>query len=166
MANMNINITGLDSITQAINNLAQALGRGGVSASFTEAGSISQAPPVTNLQPAATSDLGGIPVQQPGVVPVAGQVAAQPGMAYQPQGINYQQPVPGQIPGGGIPTTATPQSYTQDQIAVALTGLIDQGRRDLVMQILGQFGAVSLMQVPADRYPELVTQLRGVGANI
>ena len=27
MANMNINITGLDTIAQAINNLAQALGK-------------------------------------------------------------------------------------------------------------------------------------------
>ena len=36
MANMNINITGLDTIAQAINNLAQALGKGGVTASFSE----------------------------------------------------------------------------------------------------------------------------------
>lgn len=166
MANMNINITGLETIAQAINNLAQALGKGGVSASFTEAGGVSQAPPVTNFQPAATPNQGGIPVQQPGGLPVAGQAAAQPGMAYQQPGLNYQQPIPGQVPGGGIPTTATPQSYTQDQIAVALTGLIDQGKRDAVMQILGQFGAMSLMQVPAERYPELATQLRGAGANI
>lgn len=166
MASMNINITGLDAIAQAINNLAQALGKGGVSASFTEAGGISQAPPVTNFQPAATPNQGSIPVQQPGGLPVAGQAAAQSGMAYQQPGLNYQQPVPGQIPGGGIPTTATPQSYTQDQIAVALTGLIDQGKRDVVMQILSQFGAMSLMQVPAERYPDLVTQLRGAGANI
>ena len=34
MANMNINITGLDTIAQAINNLAQALGKGGVTASL------------------------------------------------------------------------------------------------------------------------------------
>lgn len=110
MANMNINITGLDTIAQAINNLAQALGKGGV--------------------------------------------------------MQYQQPFTGQAGQGALPTTATTQSYTQDQIAIALTGLIDQGKRDYVMQILGQFGAMSLMQVPVERYPELVTQLRGAGANI
>ena len=42
MANMNINITGLDTIAQAINNLAQALGKGGVTASFSESTARSQ----------------------------------------------------------------------------------------------------------------------------
>ena len=80
--------------------------------------------------------------------------------------MQYQQPFTGPAGQGALPTTATTQSYTQDQIAIALTGLIDQGKRDYVMQILGQFGAMSLMQVPVERYPELVTQLRGAGANI
>lgn len=152
MANMNINITGLDTIAQAINNLAQALGKGGVTDSFSEstpAGlqSTQMAGNYQNPGPAASGP------QQSGL---PGTATGQPGM------MQYTGPA-GQ---GALPTTATTQSYTQDQIAIALTGLIDQGKRDYVMQILGQFGAMSLMQVPVERYPELVTQLRGAGANI
>ena len=70
-------------------------------------------------------------------------------------------PLPGQIP-----TTAAPQGYSQDQIAVAMTGLVDQGKQPQVMQILAQFGAASLMQVPKEQYPALATQLRMLGANL
>lgn len=65
-----------------------------------------------------------------------------------------------------VPTTAVAQEYTQDQVAVALTGLIDSGRRETVMQILGAFGVQALTQIPKERYPELVLKLREAGANI
>lgn len=159
MANMNINITGLDTIAQAINNLAQALGKGGVTASFSES---------TPAGPQSTQMAGNY--QNPGPVTSGPQQSGLPGTgtaaAGQPGMMQYQQPFTGQAGQGALPTTATTQSYTQDQIAIALTGLIDQGKRDYVTQILGQFGAMSLMQVPVERYPELVTQLRGAGANI
>ena len=156
MANMNINITGLDTIAQAINNLAQALGKGGVTASFSES---------TPAGPQSTQMAGNY--QNPGPAASGPQQSGIPGAATgQPGVMQYQQPFTGQAGQGALPTTATTQSYTQDQIAIALTGLIDQGKRDYVTQILGQFGAMSLMQVPVERYPELVTQLRGAGANI
>ena len=66
----------------------------------------------------------------------------------------------------GIPTTAVPQDYTQDQMAVAFTGLIDTGRRDAVTRILGDFGVQALTQIPKERYPELALKLREAGANI
>lgn len=66
----------------------------------------------------------------------------------------------------GIPTTAVPQEYTQDQMAVAFTGLIDTGRGDAVHRILGDFGVQALIQIPKERYPELALKLREAGANI
>jgi hypothetical protein len=47
-----------------------------------------------------------------------------------------------------------------------MTGLVDQGKQTQVMQILAQFGASSLMQVPKGQYPALATQLRMLGANL
>lgn len=70
------------------------------------------------------------------------------------------------VPVQKVPTTAVAQEYTQDQVAVALTGLIDSGRRETVTQILGLFGVQALTQIPKERYPELVLKLREVGANI
>ena len=65
---------------------------------------------------------------------------------------------------GPVPTTAVPLTYTQDQIAVAMTGLVDQGKQPQVMQVLAQFGAASLMQVPKEQYQALAAQLRVLGA--
>lgn len=109
--------------------------------------------------------------------PVAPQMPAQPTMPYQQPVPNAspatpQQPVPAQnsTPNnqimGGLPTSATPQSYTQDQIAVAMTGLVDRGMQPQVMAILSAVGCQTLLQVPKERYPELVTKLREAGAAI
>lgn len=122
------------------------------------------------------------PAGQPAAVPVqqsvpqttqtyTGQPAPQMPQTYSGQ-IAQQTQLPVQAMTGapvqpqGVPTTAVPQEYTQDQVAVALTGLIDMGRRDLVTQILGMFGAQALTQIPKERYPELVLKLREAGANI
>lgn len=110
------------------------------------------------------------PLQQPAQMPqfqhlqVPQQfgVTNQPANAVQPiaqaQQLQIQQPV--------VPTSHTAQSYTQDQLAVAMTALCDSGKLDAVMGILAQFGAETLMQVPKEQYSALATMLRGAGANI
>ena len=159
-----VNISGLEPITEALNRLAQAMGSGGISAGVRTG--IASGIPVP--QPAAAGGMmpgggagfpgsapstggpqAGLPVSQPG------SVNPQPGQAAGPS------PMPGQVP-----TTAVPQGYSQDQIAVAMTGLVDQGKQPQVMQALAQFGAASLMQVPKEQYPALATQLRMLGANL
>ena len=82
MANMNINITGLDTIAQAINNLAQALGKGGVTASFSES---------TPAGPQSTQMAGNY--QNPGPAASGPQQSGVPGAATgQPGVMQYQQP--------------------------------------------------------------------------
>lgn len=86
MANMNINITGLDTIAQAINNLAQALGKGGVTASFSES---------TPAGPQSTQMAGNY--QNPGPAASGPQQSGVPGAATgQPGVMQYQQPFTGQ----------------------------------------------------------------------
>ncbi len=86
-------------------------------------------------------------------------------------GFNLQDsrlPFGGTVPGStSMPTSVpAPQGYTQDQIAVAMTGLVDQGKMAQITQVLAQFGASSLMQVPKEQYGALATQLRMLGAAI
>lgn len=85
MANMNINITGLDTIAQAINNLAQALGKGGVTAYFSEP---------TPAGPQSTQMAGNY--QNPGPAASGPQQSGLPGATTgQPGMMQYQQPFTG-----------------------------------------------------------------------
>lgn len=108
---------------------------------------------------APASILAQAPVQQPVSQAYSSQIAQQTQLPV--------HAITGTVPSGsGLPTTAVAQEYTQDQVAIALTGLIDTGRRETVAQILGMFGVQALTQLPKDRYPELVLKLREAGANI
>lgn len=167
-------VPGLEGLTTALNNLANALG-----------GKNKEAQVVTQQDTT--------PVQQNSVAQPIQQQSAQ--LYQQPvqQNSNYQQPpyqaqpqyqmqqnqqqfVPAtqpiqqapiqQAPVQNLPTSHTAQSFSQDQIAVAMTAMMDAGKGDAVFGILKQFGADTLMQVPKDQYATLATMLRGAGANI
>ena len=105
------------------------------------------------------------PIQQApqgGQVPVslpAGMGAQWQGGAAQPGGM-VQQP-PG---AGAVPTTATAQQYTFDQLAVATANLSGSGKD--VFAILGRFGINMLMELPRERYGEFAAALREAGAVI
>lgn len=181
---VSINISGLEGIAEAIQNLARAIGTSGVTASLTyketAASSAQQAAPGT----VATPQLPAGSVQQPAPASPSNPASAVPGSypagvptaPVQPQGAPANMPggpfppagAPAPMPpmSGPVPTTASAPAYTQDQIAVAMTGLVDQGKQPQVMQVLSQFGAGSLMQVPKEQYGALATQLRMLGANL
>lgn len=161
-----VNINGLEAVTEAVNSLARALGSSGVAAALADrAGSGSPGAQQAPVQvPAAVPPqipAGGYPGTVPvSPMPQAGQPAGQGMPGFQAQS--------GTVPpaAGQVPVTAVPQAYTQDQMAVAMTGLVDQGKQPQVMQVLAGFGASSLVQVPKEQYPALATQLRMLGANL
>lgn len=183
---LSVNISGLDQITEALNNLALALGAHGVTAIIKDGAAngqrMPQQTPQTGLPagvPGASTGLavaqtplfaqgplstqGSLPTQTP---PPTQGTAAQNGWTggvSQVSGTGAGGLTPA---AGPLPTTASPQAYTQDQIAVAMTGLVDQGKQPQVMQVLAQFGAASLMQVPKEQYPALAAQMRALGAAI
>lgn len=102
-------------------------------------------PPVqTVAQPAPAS-----PVQQ---TPVT-QSPAQPA--------SVQQPAP-----QPLPTTAVAQEYTQDQISVAMAGLVSQGKQPEIMALIQGFGVNSLVELPKEQYGALAVKLREMGAQI
>lgn len=159
-----IKIQGLDGLANAINNLAAAIT--GEKAEHTASQNIPVQQNLNSVTPQNTpiQQTAQIPAGQPVQTrqPVNQQIPAQVPVNQQPVNTqpvqNYQQTA--------VPTTAIVQEYTQDQLAVAMTGLMDMGKQQQLMEILQSFGAQSLMQIPKERYAELATVLRGAGANI
>jgi len=72
-----------------------------------------------------------------------------------------QQPAPQQ---SAVPTSVA--TYSMDQLAVAATQLVDQGKRDALLQLLSSFGAQALTQLPQEQYGAFATKLRELGAQI
>lgn len=89
-----------------------------------------------------------VPLQQ-GMVPVQ-QPAA-------PQQSQYQQQVP---------TTATVQGYTLEQLQVAAAGLAGSGRMPQLTGVLQQFGIQAMTELAQERYNDFALALRGAGAQI
>ena len=146
MLEITIHVTGLEKLADAI------IGRSGMThpAAVPAATAGLSAPTVPPQGAPVTSGA----AQAVPVAPTSAPVITQP-MAGAPM----------QMP-GPVPISAVPQEYTQDQIAVAMTGLSDQGRGAELVNILARFGVSSLVQVPKERYPELVLILREAGAAI
>lgn len=160
---ININIKGLEKLEPYVEKIAAILldaTKGGTQVTQGVAVQTNQtqmAEPVAPQIPAPPT----MPYPQASV-----QNAAPTAPAPQPQPIPAQNAAQQNPTTGGLPTSTTPQSYTQDQIAVAMTGLVDRGMQPQVMAILSAMGCQTLLQVPKERYPELVTKLREAGAAI
>lgn len=63
-----------------------------------------------------------------------------------------------------VPTSA-PQ-YTLEMIATAGSALIDAGKMDQLMQLLGKFGVTSLTELAPESYGAVANELRALGASV
>lgn len=77
-----------------------------------------------------------------------------------------QAPVQPAPQSGVVPTAAVTTTYTMEQLAVAMTGLIDAGKTQQVQSIMSSFGVQTLMEVPQERYGELAGKMKECGAVI
>ena len=60
----------------------------------------------------------------------------------------------------------TPIAYTTEQLALAASQLIDAGKRDGLVALLGKFGVQALTDLPSEQYGYFATELRQMGANL
>lgn len=113
-----------------------------------------QAPvnPMISAQP-ATNQIS-VPVMTAQAVP---SQRAVPGAKNAPQ--------PAVTPSNPAPVAAAP-AYTMDDLARAASALMDAGKQQQLVGLLGQFGVQALTQLPKERYGEFATALRGLGARI
>lgn len=171
MSKLEITIGGLEGITAAVIMLAEAISSKNSTGTTIPGGSVAGAPmqptpqpPVQQQAPIQQAPIQQAPVQQQAPMQQAPVQQATP-IQQAPQA-PVQQQAPMQQPSSAVPTTAVPQAYSQEQLAVAATGLVDQGKMQVVTGIMQVFGAQSLMQIPPERYPEVALKLREAGANI
>ena len=144
-----VNVTGLDNLANAIFALAKAAGncKEGTQVNATKVAPVVQQTvvPTETVAPAATTVPSTPPVQPVPAAPVAQNAASA---------VN---PVP--------TATATP-TYTMEQLAVAATGLIDAGKMQDVQNTLAALGAQTLMDLPQEKYGEIASAIKAIGAVI
>ena len=103
-------------------------------------------------------------VQAPPVAPVAQPTPVAPVV---PTSVSVPTtPEPTQAP----PTPAVPvapvKEYTLEEIQVALQPLMDAGRTNEIVGLMQKYKVACLPELPKDQFPNLVVDLRNMGARI
>ena len=103
-------------------------------------------------------------VQAPPVAPVAQPTPVAPVV---PTSVSVPTtPEPPQAP----PTPAVPvapvKEYTLEEIQVALQPLMDAGRTNEIVGLMQKYKVASLPELQKDQFPNLVVDLRNMGARI
>ncbi len=103
-------------------------------------------------------------VQAPPVAPVTQPTTVAPVV---PTSVSVPTtPEPPQAP----PTPAVPvapvKEYTLEEIQVALQPLMDAGRTNEIVGLMQKYKVASLPELPKDQFPNLVVDLRNMGARI
>lgn len=113
-------------------------------------------PPTAPVVPATVQAPPVAPVTQP--TPVAPVVPTSVSVPTTPE--------PQQVP----PTPAVPvapvKEYTLEEIQVALQPLMDAGRTNEIVGLMQKYKVASLPELPKDQFPNLVVDLRNMGARI
>lgn len=155
MLDLKIKIEADDAVVTAINNLAEVLGKLGAEKTNTPAADagVSKAPaPVIPLHTTVTEAASA--VAEAYTAPV---VPVTPPATQAPAALPVQE-------APAIPTAA-PQ-YTLEMISAAGSALIDAGKMEQLLTLLGKYGVDNLTALKPDQYGAMATDLRALGARI
>ena len=147
-----ITLTLDDKSIEAINRLISALEK-------VNPTSVAPVQPIAQVTPAAASTQPVVSTAAP--VPTAQAPVQQP-IAQTPVAqsvVEVQQ-------SAAIPTSHVAQSYTVEQLQMAMAPLVDAGKMEEIRGLLNSFGVPSIMDLQPDQYGALATALRGMGAQI
>lgn len=72
---------------------------------------------------------------------------------------------PGNTPAPAVPVTGAP-AYTLDRISRAGASLVDAGKMQQLVELLGRYGVQAVTQLKPEQYGAFATELRGLGAQI
>lgn len=113
-------------------------------------------PPTAPVVPATVQAPPVAPVAQPATVaPVVPTSVSVPTTPEPPQA----QPTP------AVPV-APVKEYTLEEIQVALQPLMDAGRTNEIVGLMQKYKVASLPELPKDQFPNLVVDIRNMGARI
>ena len=168
MLEMKITITAAD-LAAAINNLAAALEGKALRPTAKEGAPVGSAPVAQPETPTVPVNPTTAPVAPPAQVitgmpthTIAPSAPSTPSVT--PAVTPAAMPTANAVPTGTVPTAA-PQ-YTIDMLATAGSSLIDAGKMDQLMGLLGKFGVASLTEIKPENYGAVATELRALGAQI
>lgn len=103
-------------------------------------------------------------VQAPPVAPVAQPTPVAPAV---PTSVSVPTtPEPQQVPVTPAVPVAPVKEYTLEEIQVALQPLMDAGRTNEIVGLMQKYKVASLPELPKDQFPNLVVDLRNMGARI
>lgn len=103
-------------------------------------------------------------VQAPPVAPVAQPTTVAPVV---PTSVSVPTtPEPTQAPPAPAVPVAPVKEYTLEEIQVALQPLMDAGRTNEIVGLMQKYKVASLPELPKDQFPNLVVDLRNMGARI
>lgn len=103
-------------------------------------------------------------VQAPQVAPVAQPTTVAPVV---PTSVSVPTtPEPQQAPPAPAVPVAPVKEYTLEEIQVALQPLMDAGRTNEIVGLMQKYKVASLPELPKDQFPNLVVDLRNMGARI
>lgn len=146
MLEIKVQLSATDDLIAAVRNLAAALDG-------------------ENLKPAAKAgaSAASAPIAQP-ATPVT-PVNPTPAQVTQPTATPATMPTIAETTAAPAVPTSAPQ-YTLDMIATAGSALIDAGKMDQLMGLLGKFGVASLTELAPESYGAVANELRALGAAI
>lgn len=167
MLEMKITITAPD-LAAAIVSLANALeGKGKITPTDKPAAPVASAPAAQHATPTPTvnpTQAHGAPLSAtpaPAVAPVANPA---PTAQYAAPVTPVTAPV-AQAPAAPVVPTSAP-TYTLEMIAAAGSSLIDAGKLDALMALLGKYGVDSLTNLAPEHYGAIAMELRALGARL
>lgn len=102
------------------------------------------------------------PIEQPSVQPEPTVSTVAPTVPTAP----VTEPTTPVTPVTPAVPVAPVKEYTLEEIQVAMQPLMDAGKIDQIITLLQRYGVSSLPEITKDRYGELITDLRALGARL
>lgn len=90
---------------------------------------------------------------------------ATPPVAAPAPTVGQTSAAPGNTPAPTVPVTGAP-TYILDQISRAGASLVDAGKMQQLLELLGRYGVQAVTQLQPEQYGAFATELRGLGAQI
>lgn len=125
-------------------------------------------PPTAPVVPATAETAPVAPVSQPTpVAPMAPVTQPTTVAPVVPTSVSVPTtPEPQQAPTTPAVPVAPVKEYTLEEIQVALQPLMDAGRTNEIVGLMQKYKVASLPELPKDQFPNLVVDLRNMGARI
>ena len=159
MLEIKVQLSATDDLIAAMRNLAAALDGENLKPAAKAGASAASAPIAQPATPMAPVNPTPAQVTQPTVTP-----ATMPAIAETTVTPATMPAIAETTAAPAVPTSA-PQ-YTLDMIATAGSALIDAGKMDQLMGLLGKFGVASLTELAPESYGAVANELRAMGAAI